>query len=312
MMLDTDEKLTIVHFNRRSNGGNLVLEDFSSKLALQIGYGTEEIFLSEGFLNILTAIFSKKIIIFSNPILLIFFCLKKNSIYFMQSIEEKLFSKYDFNALLVFCYQISIKVLLRISKNIKIFNSEYTQHYYKGLKRCVGCYCVVDNLYYKESVENKKNSITKNEKQCIWIGTKHKRKGFSDLIKIARDNPKYKFISVFSGEYPEVLDLPENIDLRKNISHTEVKNLVSSSRYSIITSTFESLCLPIYEGLLFGNIILATPADFIKKNGLLNHITVLDSKSNVDLSLVLPNTEYEFKNPEFLNEALIRKILYEI
>jgi hypothetical protein len=311
MTLNTDKKLVIVHFNRRNNGGNLALKDFADNFCEYMGYRRSEVFFSENPVATIKAIFLKDLIVFSNPILLIFFCFKKRSVYFMQSIEEKLFDKEDFNPFVVFFYAKIIMFCLNISRNIKVFNSSYTCAHYSKLGRTLGWYSVVDNLYHKSFEINKKNKTLKNDNQCIWIGTKHKRKKFDDLLKIAVNNSQYSFICVFSGE-PPIVDLPDNVIIKKNMKHSEVKMLVSQSRFSIVTSIFESLCLPVYEGLLFENTILAAQASYIEKNGLKNHINTFVDASDVDLRYVKRSDYYEFKNPLPMNSSIFKKVLCEI
>ena len=311
MIKNMNKKLVIIHFNRRKNGGNLALKDFADNFCEHTGYRCCELFFFENPLLIIRPLFSKDLIFFSNPLLLIFLCLKKRSVYFVQSIEEKLFGKEDFNPILVFFYSRIIMFCLNISRNIKVFNSNYTFAYYSKLRHSLGCYSVVDNLYYKDFEINKTNKTFKNNNQCIWIGTKHKRKKFDDLLKIAINNPEYKFICVFSGELP-VAELPENVLIKQNMMHYEVKMLVSQSRFSIVTSTFESLCLPIYEGLLFKNTILAAEADYIEKNGLKDHINTFVNVRDINLSHLSILDNYKFKNPLPMNTCLFEKINSEI
>ena len=311
MTLNTDEKLIIVHFNRRNNGGNLALNDLADNFCEYMGYRRSEVFFSESPVATIKAIFIKDLIVFSNPLLLILFCLKKRSVYFVQSIEEKLFDKEDFNPFAVFFYAKIIKFCLNISRNIKVFNSSYTFGHYNNLSRAIGWYSVVDNLYYKSYETSKKIGTIKNENQCIWIGTKHKRKKFDDLLKIAVNNPQYSFICVFSGDAP-IFDLPDNVAIKNNMSHSDVKLLVSESRFSIVTSTFESLCLPVYEGLLFQNTVLAAEASYIEKNGLKKHIKTFVDASDVDLRYVKRSEHYEFKNPLPMNSIIFQKVSCEI
>ena len=311
MTLNTDKKLVIVHLNRRNNGGNLALKDFADNFCEHMGYRRSELFFFENPLAIIKPFFSKDLIFFSNPLLLIFFCLKKRSVYFVQSIEEKLFGKEDFNPVVVFFYTKIIMFCLNISRNIKVFNSSYTHAHYSKLRRTLGCYSVVDNLYHKSFEINKKNKTFKNENQCIWIGTKHKRKKFDDLLKIAVNNAEYKFICVFSGESP-IVDLPDNVIIKQNMKHSELKMLVSQSRFSIVTSIFESLCLPVYEGLLFKNTILAANASYVEKNGLKNYINTFVNASDVDLRYLSILDYYKFKNPSPMNICLFKKIKREI
>ena len=88
----------------------------------------------------------------------------------------------------------------------------------------------------------------------------HKRKGFEELITIANQNLDYAFKCIVSGKSIYNQELPENVSLLSNISHNDVLNIISESRLSVVTSDFESLSLPIYEGyylkiLLWQNLV---------------------------------------------------------
>ena len=96
------------------------------------------------------------------------------------------------------------------------------------------------------------------------------------------------------------------------MKHSELKMLVSQSRFSIVTSIFESLCLPVYEGLLFKNTILAANASYVEKNGLKNYINTFVNASDVDLRYLSILDYYKFKNPSPMNICLFKKIKREI
>ena len=62
-------------------------------------------------------------------------------------------------------------------------------------------------------------------------------------------------------------ELPENVSLLSNISHNDVLNIyLRKYKTSVVTSDFESLSLPIYEGLLFKKDCFGKSSEYIYSN----------------------------------------------
>ena len=257
----------------------------------------------------MSAFRTSKILIFSNPLLLFLFFMNRKSIHFIQSIDENLFSSLDYNPYAVAVYKYLIKFLMKYGRNYQIYNTKYVANYYKKPDRALGIFSTVDNLYYDISLQISENKSQDKKKQCVWIGTMHKRKGFEELITIANQNLDYVFKCIVSGKSIYNQELPENVSLLSNISHNDVLNIISESRLSVVTSDFESLSLPIYEGLLFKNIVLAKSSEYIYSNVVAEFIHVYSNPTDINLNFLHEKKEFIFKNPQEKNEIIGKGVL---
>ena len=160
MTQDIDEKLILIHLTERNNGGNLALKNFANAYAKHNGCIIEELPLMKNKLIIFRYIFSQRhVLLFSNPILLILLWYKRRTIYFVQSIETKLFSRDDFNSLVVFFYKALISVALKLSRNVKIYNSPFTEQNYSHLSAILDV-TTCRTLFTSKSIRLKQ--------QCLW------------------------------------------------------------------------------------------------------------------------------------------------
>lgn len=285
---------------------------FSSDLATALNYTLVEVSLRANFATVLTLIFSRELVIFSNPILLLFFFLKKRVIHFVQSIDEDLFSAEDFGNVKANIFRGLFLFSLYFSRTGRVFNSRLTEMHYKRFKRGLGVYTTEHSLYFKEAQNLKNKNLVKTPNQCVWIGTLHHRKGFKDLLTIARNSPNFLFKCIISGGVAEFNDLPRNVEIFKNLEHKEAMKIIESSSISIITSSFESLSLPIYEGLLFQNKVVAKESKYLSINGVDNCVTTYSSPSEVQLKSLMNKEKFVFKDPKEANFILMRSIFNEI
>lgn len=307
-MQDIDEKLILIHLTERNNGGNLALKNLANAFSKHIGHSIEELPLMKNKLKIFKYIFSQRhILLFSNPILLIFFWYKRRAVYFVQSIETKLFSPEDFNSWVVFFYKALIAVALKLSRNAKIYNSPFTEENYLHLNRSFGCYDLPNALYFKK-YQAKTLPLEKNKLQCIWIGTYHKRKGFAELIELACNNKDYSFICIFSGQLPELRSVPENVRMYSNLAPGIVHKHISESEFSIITSSFESLCLPLLEGLLYDNQVVVKKSRYVFSNFFHEYVHVSDDVGRVCLDTLTPKRRYTFEDPDVRMQAFFERL----
>jgi hypothetical protein len=258
-------------------------------------------------------IFSQRhVLLFSNPILLILLWYKRRAVYFVQSIEAKLFSREDFNGFLVFFYNALISIALKISRNIKIYNSPFTEQNYLHLKRNFGCYDLPNALYFKKYQAKTTVSLEKNKFQCIWIGTYHKRKGFAELVELARNNKNYSFICIFSGQLPESRSFPKNIRIHSNLEPEIVHKYISESEFSIITSSFESLCLPLLEGLLYDNQVVVKKSKYVFANCFHEYVHVADDVGRVCLANLTLKPSFTFEDPDDTMQVFFERLSYEL
>jgi len=299
MTQDIDEKLILIHLTERNNGGNLALKNFANAYAKHNGCIIEELPLMKNKLIIFRYIFSQRhVLLFSNPILLILLWYKRRTIYFVQSIETKLFSRDDFNSLVVFFYKALISVALKLSRNVKIYNSPFTEENYLHLSRNFGCYDLPNALYFEKYQAKATVPLEKKKFQCIWIGTYHKRKGFAELVELACNNKDYSFICIFSGQLPESSSIPENITIYSNLAPGIVHKYISESEFSIITSSFESLCLPLLEGLLYDNQVVVKKSRYVFTNCFHEYVHVADDVGRVYLDNLTPKQSFTFEDPD--------------
>lgn len=307
-----EKRLYVVHFNLRKNGGNLVLSRFSSDLAALLNYNIVEVSLRANFVTVLTLIFSRELVIFSNPILLLFFFLKKRAVHFVQSVDENLFSAEDFGYVKATIFRRLFLISLYFSRTSRVFNSKLTEMHYKRFKRGLGVYKAEHNLYFKDAQKLENKILSKNPNQCVWIGTLHHRKGFDDVLVIAQNSPNFLFKCIVSGGIAEFDYLPQNVEIFYNLDHIEVMKIIEISKISIITSSFESLSLPIYEGLLYQNKVLAKVSKYLSINGIENYVTTYSSPSEVQLENLKNREKFAFKDPTSDNLILTRAIFNEI
>jgi len=313
MTQDIDEKLILIHLTERNNGGNLALKNFAKAFAKHNGCLIEELSLIENKLRIFSCFFSQRhVLLFSNPILLILFWYKSRAIYFVQSIETKLFSHEDFNSFLVFFYKALISIALKISRTIKIYNSPFTEQNYSHLERNFGCYDLPNALYFKKYQAKAALSLEKNKFQCIWIGTYHKRKGFAELVELAANNKDYSFICIFSGQLPELNIVPENIKFYSNLEPEIVHKRIAESEFSIITSSFESLCLPLLEGLLYDNQVVVKKSKYVFANSFHEYVHVSDDVGRVCLASLTPKQPFTFDDPDDTTQVFFERLSHEL
>lgn len=299
------QKLIIVHWNQRKNGGNLLLKKFADEFSEQLGLSRKEIILEKDMYAILYVLSTRNLLIWSNPLITILLFWKKNSIIFIQSNDEELFSSLDFGNIKTFIYKYLIRFALKYHKSNIVFNSDYTKRTYNNLKSILGVYPSIDSLYWKSKNGSISKDVKKRDRSCVWIGTRHTRKGFSDLLTIAHHHKKYNFICIFSGQVPKIKNLPLNVEIFQNIEHSAVLRIISECEISISTSQFESLNLPIYEGLLGGNIILAKSSDYIYSNGLSDYVNTYENANYVDLAALEHKKQFKLSNPRELISQLV-------
>ena len=305
-------RIYVIHFNSRKNGGNLVLHRFASDLSLGLNYALVELSFSTNPYSVLYLILSKELIVFSNPILLLFFFFKKRAIHFIQSIDEDLFAAKDFGFLKARIFRNLFLYALKKSRTSKLFNSRFTETHYKRFNRSLGVYKTEHNLYFAAAQEFKNKRFLKSANQCVWIGTLHYRKGFMDLLAIAQTHPDFLFKCIMSGRVKEFDNIPQNVEIFNNLEHTETMKIIESSAISIITSSFESLHLPIYEGLLFKNKVIAKESAYLSINGVDSYITTYASSSEVQLDKLTNKEKFKFEDPKLANLILIDVVSNEI
>lgn len=291
------QKLIIVHWNDRKNGGNHLLREFADEFSKQLALSKHEIILAKNMYAILYILFTRNLLIWSNPLITILLFWKKNSIIFIQSNDEELFSSLDFGNIKTFIYRYLIRYALKYHRSKIVFNSDYTKKKYYNLKSILGVYPSIDSLYWKLKNRSNLKDVKKKDRSCVWIGTHHTRKGFSDLLTIAHHHEHYNFTCIFSSQVPKIRNLPLNVEIVQNIEHSAVLKIISECEISISTSRFESLNLPIYEGLLTGNIILAKSSDYIYSNGLSDYVNTYEHASYVDLASLEHKKKFKVNNP---------------
>jgi hypothetical protein len=99
--------------------------------------------------------------------------------------------------------------------------------------------------------------------------------------------------------------LPLNVEIVQNIEHSAVLKIVSECEISISTSQFESLNLPVYEGLLNGNIILAKSSDYIYSNGLADYVNTYENANYIDLAALEHKKPFKVNNPREIIKQLV-------
>lgn len=299
----------LLHFNIRRNGGNLVLSRFANDLANGLDLPLTELSLRLNLFKIMSVLFSRDIVVFSNPILLLLFFMKKSSVHFIQSIDEELFSPEDFGLVKAGTFKVLVLFCMRFSRSIRVFNSKFTQQHYRSLKRTAGLYETEHNLYYAAFKSMQlEGSVEKQPNQCVWIGTKHSRKGFSDVVAMAQSAPEFSFKCIFSGQYPNTTDLPANMHIYCNLAHDAVVQVIKDSAISVVTSSFESLSLPVYEGLLFGNKVIAKSSRYLEANTVEPYVSTYSDPRKVTLGSLEVKQKFEFHDPAQSNATLIRAI----
>ena len=292
MISDTKKKFLVLHLNRRNNGGNAALSNFSSNLAKYYKTAVSEAYFFEKLSDIWKVCHKQNVVIYSNPIIGVFLFWKKNSIQFIQSIDEDLFSEDDFPYFAVKVYRLLVANSQKFNNSIKVFNSKFTLYHYRKLRRVVGVYDVVNNLLPRMNYRSAKLNSS-----AVWIGTNHRRKGFKELVKFARLNPKIKFNAIFSGP-SNVAKLNEesNIKIFTDLQREEVYDILKVSNFLIVTSSFESLCLPIYEGIMFNNFVIAKKSKYIFTNGMEAHVNIFEKPFFINPKTLKKST-FKFEDP---------------
>ena len=302
------KRITVVHFNDRRNGGNLALNSLFQNVASELKLEKFSITLKSDITSLMYIIFTKDILIWSNPLITILLFWKRKSIIFVQSQDEHLFNKADFGTLQTFGYRFLLKIAQRRSNSKLIFNSAFSMSKYRYPLLSIGIYPTVDALYHRKQKRRVPEKLQKKSRQCVWIGTHHSRKGFADLVDIATSNPSYHFVCIFSSQLPNQRKLPHNIQLMNDIPHLDVLEIISDSLITISTSKFESLNLPIYEGLIHQNIVLAKSSEYIFINGLDEYINLYENSKSVDLQKLLIKKHFETSDPTSRITKLLQKI----
>lgn len=307
MISDTKKEFLVLHLNKRNNGGNAALSNFSSNFAKYSKTAISEAYIFEKLSDIWKVFNKQYVIIYSNPIIGVFLFWKRSSIQFIQSIDEDLFSEDDFPYFAVKVYRFLVATSQKFNNSIKVFNSKFTLYHYRRLKKVVGVYDVVNNLLPRMNFHSAKLNPS-----AVWIGTNHRRKGFNELVKFAQLNPKIEFNAIFSGQSNSIKqNQKSNIKIFANLQREEVYDILKDSNFLIVTSSFESLCLPIYEGIMFENFVIAKESKYIFANGMEDHVNIFKKPFKISPKNLKKST-FKFKDPTNVNLKLFSALKNEL
>ena len=83
-----------------------------------------------------------------------------------------------------------------------------------------------------------------------------------------------------------------------NLAPGIVHKRIAESEFSIITSSFESLCLPLLEGLLYDNQVVVKKSRYVFANCFHEYVHVADDVGRVYLDNLTPKQSFTFEDPD--------------
>ena len=98
----------------------------------------------------------------------------------------------------------------------------------------------------KKELRDKYN-VPKNKKIGIWIGTYHPMKGFSELLKYARNNPDIFWIIIWKWQ-KEALEMPNAINFVQ-IPQQQISELINSADFFLSTNKLGSYFMSEWEAM---------------------------------------------------------------